>query len=94
MTKEDAIGLASEYVTANDIVVEKFESARFLTFPTCEESTLRPDDLETYLSVKSKWRDHWVVSFRKIIPPNCVENPATELICVYENGEVVHRHSM
>jgi hypothetical protein len=94
MTKEDAISLAVNYVAANRVEVERLESADFITLPARDESAVPPDILETYLSVRSRWRDHWVVRFRKTIREGTVECPETELLCVYETGEVVQKLSM
>jgi len=90
VTREDVISLASEFVSANRLEVERLESADFITFPTHDEASIPQDILETYLSVKSRWRNYWVVRFRKIIPAGVVESPETEDICVYETGEVIH----
>lgn len=94
MTREVAVRLACDFVGANGLEVDKLESANFITFPTRDESSIPLDIIETYLSVKSGWRDYWAVRFRKAITPGLVECPSTELICVYETGEVVHKLSM
>ncbi len=94
MTKEDIVRLASEFVAVDRLEVEKLESVDFITFPVRDEASILKDILETYLSVKSRWRDYWAVRFRKIVPQGVVECSETELICIYETGEVVHKLSM
>jgi hypothetical protein len=94
MTKEDVIKLASDYVASNRLEADEFVAADFVTFPTRDEASIPPEIWDTYSSVKSRWRDYWAVRFRRIVPPGVVECPETELICVYETGEVVHKLSM
>jgi hypothetical protein len=94
LTREEAIRLAREFVSANRLAVDGLESADFVTLPIVDEATIPAGTLETYRSVRSKFRDHWVVRFRRFIPNGVTECPETEMICVYESGEVVHSPSI
>jgi len=94
MTKEHAVSLAWEFVKINEIEVAGLEKASYITLPIVDELTLPPDTLATYRSVKSYFKNHWVVSFKKVIPSGIVESPATEMICVHDDGRVIHGHAL
>jgi hypothetical protein len=94
MTREDVERLACDFVAAHRLEVAGLVSVSYVTLPIVDEASIPPDTLGTYLSVKSRFRNHWVVRFRKIIPPGVTECPETEMLSVYEDGEITHSTSI
>ena len=94
MTESDAIRMASDFVAVNKIVVDSLQGSHYVTLPIVDETSIPSDIRETYLSVKSGFRNYWAVRFRQAIPSGTVESTETETICVYENGEVIHQLSL
>ena len=88
MTENDAIRLASEYILEQQLDVIGHPSARYLTYKMVDEATIPPDILETYRSVKSNWKNRWVVSFEKRLPLGVIECPSSIMIYVSDDGEL------
>jgi hypothetical protein len=84
MTEKEAIDRAVEFVRAESLDV-RYLSQNWLAD---RESECPEDLLETYRSVKSTFRNHWVVAFEIPCVPGEVRCPSTKEICVYDTGGV------
>jgi hypothetical protein len=90
MTQDDATRLALAFVKQHALGVNTIVGVRYVTLPALAQDTsvYPPDLLDTYHRVKASFRDHWVVEFRKNLPPGVTESPGTELVCIYDNGDI------
>ncbi len=87
MTREEALELAWAYVSKERIQVSSFCDIRYVEMPPLDPGC-PPEMLETYYSVKARFRNHWVISFRKVLLTGVTECPETEMVCVYDDGGV------
>ena len=90
MTKEEAVRKAVEYVQAAALEVGPVVEARYVDLSHLDEKAkdCPPELLETYNSVRTTFRNRWVVSFKRNEVPGQVSCPETNMVCVFETGEV------
>lgn len=92
MTRNEAVEKAKEYVRTNQLALREIRDVKYFA-PDCLDKMVDecpPDLIETYESVRKKFRSHWVVTFEKDTVPGEVSCPESEIICVYDSGEVAH----
>jgi hypothetical protein len=90
MTRNEAVCKAQEFVAENSVEVGSVADVRYIDVNVLNDLAREcpPDVLETYRSVKTNLRNHWVVTFKLDEPPGRVSCPSSRLVCVYDSGEV------
>ncbi len=90
MTREGAVRKAIEYCRSTIMEVGPIVDVSYYDLAYLDEKALNcpADMLETYHSVRSAFRNQWVVSFKRNEAPGRVTCPETSDVCVFENGEV------
>jgi hypothetical protein len=91
MTKEEAVLKAVEYVQAATLEVGPVAEVRYVDLSHLDEKAKDcPSDLlETLNSVRKRFRNQWVVSFKRNETPGQVSCPEGRMVCVYGTGEVM-----
>ncbi len=89
MTEDDAIRRALEYASSIGITPAGDVEAQYFNLERLDAlATVCPDDMvETYHSVRSRFRSHWAVTIPLMKAPGTVASPASAVVQVFDTGE-------
>lgn len=88
MTERDAIEKATEFVRANVQGLGNIVNARYLDSNWFRQNSTNcpPELLDTFHSVQSTFRSHWIVTFEVESEEGIVDCPSTRQIRVFDSG--------